>query len=215
MASISVIVFAGLPATVGIGIVAPLVVPLFLGDSWIELVPVLQILAANAIVYVILFSNSNVVYLALNRPEITTYQSALRFVILLPIMFMLVPDKGAIGAAWALVATNSLIMIVDYTIVLRMVPLGLKNVMSVVWRSIIATSFMAVCVLWVQDVLTAPDVELIIALRLAMCIGVGAISYCASVFFLWWLSGKPNGAEAYVIDLLHKSSHRLLRSPRI
>ena len=206
------IVFAGLPATVGIGVIAPLVVPFFLGDSWIELVPVLQILAVNAIVYVILFSNSNVVYLALNRPEITAYQSALRFVILLPVMFILVPDKGAIGAAWALVATNSLIMIVDYTIVLRMVPLGLKNVISVVWRSIIATSFMAVCVLWVQNALTAPDVELIIAFRLAMCIGVGAISYCAVVFCLWWLSGKPNDAEAYVINLLHQSSNRLLRS---
>lgn len=214
-ASIGVIVLVALPATVGIAVVTPLFVPFYLGENWIELVPILQVLAANAIVYVVFFSNSNVVYLAIGRPEITAYLSALRFLVLMPTVLIVIPDNGAMGAAWALVATNSLLMIVDYIVVLRMVPLGLTNVITVVWRSVTATSFMAVSVIWLREALDVPDVEMVISLKLAICVAGGILSYSAVVFLLWWLSGKPNDAEAYAIKLLRKSSNRMIGSLQI
>jgi O-antigen/teichoic acid export membrane protein len=210
-ASIEVIVFVGLPASVGIGVVAPILVPLVLGDNWTEAIPILQILAANAVVYVILFSNSNVVYLALGRPEITAYQTALRVALIVPAMIVVVPEYGSIGAAWALFAVNTVVMIVDYVIVLRMVPLGLSNVLAALWRSAIATAFMAACVYWVQDSGLVHQEGVIRALALGVSTTIGVLSYSAIVFALWWLVGKPGGAEKYMVDILRRSSRRLVR----
>lgn len=203
--AIGVIVLAGLPAVIGIGLVAPLLVPLFLGERWNESVPLLQLLAVNAVVYVVLFSNSNVLYLVLGKPAITAYQSVLRCAILLPLLLSIVPEHGALGAAAALVATNTIILAVDYAFVLRMVPLRLKSILSAVWRSVLGTAVMAACVLQIQDAFAAAGAQPILALQLGICVTLGALVYGAVVFLLWWLCGKPDSAEAYVVRIISRS----------
>lgn len=207
--AIAVIAFAGLPATVGIALVAPLLVPLFLGENWTEVVPILQVLAMNAVVYVILFSNSNIVYLVLGKPAITAYQSALRCAILLPLLLLIVPDSGAQGAAWALVATNSIIMIVDYAMMIRSVSLKLGSILAVVWRSVLATLVMGACVLQVQTWLGAAGTGLALLVQLAVCVSIGVLAYGAAIVLLWWWSGRPDGAEAYLGRMFSKAWGRL------
>jgi hypothetical protein len=53
----------------------------------------------------------------------------------------------------------------------------------------LATAAMALVVGWVRDQLDDP------ALRLVAGTACGALTYGATLFALWWLTGRPAGAE--------------------
>jgi len=71
------------PAAVGIAAVAPLLVPLLLGDAWAEAVPLMEILALSGLL-VSLRTNAGYVFLALGRSELLTVMTAVRFAIAVP-----------------------------------------------------------------------------------------------------------------------------------
>lgn len=200
--SLSVIVLLGLPVTIGMAVVAPLIVPVLLGENWLGVVPVIQVLAANSTTY-ILYSNSHIAFLVLNRPEITTYLSTVRTVMLVPALFVLVPGYGAEGAAWAMAGANAVTIAIDYGVVLRMVDWKLRQIVAITWRSVVGVIGMAVCVQFAYaQLLVEPQLPTVV--QLLVCVSLGAASYSLIVLTLWWLSGRPAHAEAYAIRMARK-----------
>jgi O-antigen/teichoic acid export membrane protein len=205
--TLGIVVFIGLPATIGIGVTAPLLVPALLGNNWIDLVPIMQVLAMHAATY-IYYNNSHVIYYAIGRPQICAYFSVFRFCILAPMVLLVVPDYGALGAAWALVATNWFVMIIDYFVFFRLTTISLVDVISVIWRSTTAAIIMAICVVFTLENPVIPGIQGTLVLHLIYCVAIGVTSYVTVVSLLWWLSGKPDGSEAYVIRLLTRQIGR-------
>ena len=208
--TIGVIVVVGLPMTVGVAVTAPMVVPLLLGPNWAEVVPLIQILAINAITY-ILYSNSHVVFLALNRPQYTFYLSFVRTMLLLPAVVYTAPKYGAVGAAWCLSIINIFMMLIEYVVVFRMTELRTPQVLSVIWRSALAVIAMAAAVSGLYEYFLI-DSGLSLGAQLAACVASGAAVYALILFPLWKIHGKESEAEAYVLGIFKKIFGKILPS---
>ncbi len=194
-ASIGLIGLIGLPMTVGMAVAAPLIIAALLGENWVAIAPIIQVLAITATTY-ILYCNSNVVLLAMNKPHVTAYISALEAMILVPLMLWLVPVHGAIGAAWALSLATVLKTAVDYIVVFRITELTPRDVLSAVWRSIAGAAIMGAIVHFMMRMIAGTDVGLSQVPALVLVIATGAVSYALCVWLLWLISGRRAGAES-------------------
>lgn len=117
---------------------------------------------------------------------------------LAPTMIIVIPNYGALGAAWGLVAINWFMTIVEYVVMYRVTAFTFADTVSAVWRSTISVVIMAICVTLTVRYPPAPAIQESAVLHLALSVAMGFITYVASVLVLWWVSGKPDGAEAYV-----------------
>ena len=84
-----------------------------------------------------------------------------------------------------------------------MVDLTMHRVIAVTWRSVLSALAMVVCVDFAYSELMV-ETNLSIVTQLFLCVGVGAATYFSVVFALWWISGRPNHAETYVIGSVKK-----------
>lgn len=205
--ALGVILLIGLPATIGIGLTAPLFVPLVLGDNWLEAVPVITVLSFSAAIG-IYYPNSATLFLALNRPGINAAIAILRVSLLIPAILLVVPKYGAIGAAWTLLSVAGTTMIVDYVVLLRKTGMTLSLVIAAIWRSTLAVTIMAFCV---NHIVKSPSifaVEDSPILHLGASIASGALIYISVVWILWKIGGYPNGPEDFVRRTLQRFYHR-------
>ena len=199
--AIGIIAFVGLPATVGIAATAPIFVPFLLGENWVDVVPVIQILAINGISLVV-YSNSHVY--ALDKPHLTAYVTGFRLLLLAPAAIMLIPRYGDLGAAWALSLTNVVVILTEYVMFHRLMPFRPVRVVSALWRSIAGVCLMGYGVHQLVKYLVAalPDVSLFV--KLIVAVGAGVVIYAASTLTLWLISGRPLGAESYILGMVSK-----------
>ncbi len=209
--ALAVIVLIGLPIPIGIAVTAEYIVPALLGWNWLETVPIIQILCLQGAI-VILGTNSHLIYLAVGRPVITVWLSALRLAILVPGCIYWVGVYGAVGAGLALVVSALVVRFVDYAIVLPLLKLRIMDFLTEIWRPILGVTTMIFLVRWLQGWLEQSALEPFLLPKLAVCVTAGAASYLVIVLALWAVSGFRKGAESYVIDSFKKSlaSRRLL-----
>ena len=201
ISTISVIGFVGLPVAVGIGLTAPVAVPLLLGENWLEIIPIMQILAIYG-ASMALYSNSHVIYYAQNKPQITVVVTGARLILLVPALLYYVPTHGAIGAAWAWTAANIFVTVLEYGLFYKMVTVRVIDIVNAMWRSICSVALMGVVVHYVMEILLSYDERFPLAVELLIAAGTGAACYGSAALLLWLVVGKPRGAESYILSIL-------------
>ena len=97
----------GLPAAIGIGVCAPQIVAVLLGDQWADSVAVLQILACAGVIGV-MAANTHYVHWALGRSRFVTLLSGLALATFVVLALGLGPTYGLVGVAVAQVAASLL-----------------------------------------------------------------------------------------------------------
>lgn len=199
--ALAVIVLVGLPIPMGIAATADYLVPALLGWNWLGTVPIIQILCLQGAL-VILGTNSHLVYLAVGKPVITVWLSALRLVILVPCCIYWVGVYGAVGAGLALVVSAAVVRLVDYAIVLPMLKVSITEFVAQVWRPLVAVAVMSFAVRKLHIWLELSALQPILLAKLAACAVLGAVTYLAAILGLWILTGKREGAESYIIGLI-------------
>jgi lipopolysaccharide exporter len=209
--ALAAMAFVGLPVTIGIAAVAPLAVPILLGDGWSDVVPIVQVLALTGVT-VVLYPHSHVVYLVLNKPILTAAVEVIRVVLVTPLMFLAVPEYGALGAAAAFTTANVVVFVIDYILVLTLLNIRFVTVIGVLWRSIVAVSLMLFAVIWTMRALPPPDTPAQSMINLLACMVIGVASYFGIAMGAWLLVGRPRGAEASGIVILRKLT-RLIPLP--
>lgn len=167
------------PATVGLALVTPDLVPLVFGDKWTAVIAPLQLLAMYA-------SVRSVVTLL---PQVLNVVGESRFVMLnnvlalcvLPPAFYLGTRAGTMGvaAAWALV--YPLVTIPLYAKVFRLLGLSPLTYARALWPALSGCLLMTVAVLAVRALLPA---DLPLAVRVAAQVGMGGIVYAATTLHL-------------------------------
>jgi O-antigen/teichoic acid export membrane protein len=205
--SIGMIVLVGLPAAIGLAVTAPLIVPVVLGDKWLDIVPIVGLLSLSTAIHMF-YPNSHLIFFALNRPKITAYISLTRLCLLVPTILLVVPSHGAVGAAYSILTVNAIVTIVDYIVLLRLTLIKFSNVLAVVWRSAVAVILMSVCVTMTMRVPLPPHFPAYKFLLLLLSIAAGVVSYTTTVIVLWWLNGFPQGPEAYIARMLKRLFER-------
>jgi lipopolysaccharide exporter len=207
-----VLVAIGLPIPIGIALTAPLLVRIFLGPKWIAAIPLIEVLALYGIVQS-LSTNSYLIYLAINKPRITAFLSGLYLIVLLPLLIWGVTWDGALGAAWALVATSVFILVIDLSIVLRMLQLSFQTVVKTVWRVVVAALVMALAVRLSQSFFAHDGTRMLLPQLLAAA-AAGAVTYSGVALVLWTLAGRPPGPESWLVAFVRSAWNGFWRSSR-
>jgi PST family polysaccharide transporter len=196
---ISIIALVALPAAVGIAVTADLIVALFLGAKWMETVPVIQVLALFGAVTA-LQTNLGPIYWALGKPRVPAIFHGAYLAVLLPLFLALIPRFGMLGAAWASLGTALVMVPATYSVAIRLLGTTWRGLLAPLWRPVAATGAMA---LVVSLFLAQPEPTRHAAnagLLLAAAVLIGVATYGLAILVLWYLSGRPQGAERHLLD---------------
>ncbi len=204
---IGILVLLALPAATGIAMLADPIVRVLLGEKWLEAIPLLQILALNGIIR-LGSANAYSVLLAIGRPKIISQLGMLNLLLLGPMLGAGIYLGGLAGAAWALVVMSCIALTLSYAITLRALAIPVSHLAAAVWRSWVAAGAMAVALhgLFGMELswLAIPAVQLLFGVL------SGAVIYLAAHLAVWWVWGRPDGAERLLLKALAGLRTRLL-----
>jgi O-antigen/teichoic acid export membrane protein len=205
------IALLAVPAVAGVALAAPFIVLVVLGPKWAPATPLLEILAFAGITHV-LQSNSYAAFIALGKPGTYAKIQMFHVGVLLVLLAVLVPQYGAYGAAWAYLVSALMALPVNFHFIVRSLGLTLANLLPPLWRPLASAALMyGAGKLWGPGIpaATASSTEAI--LPLIACIAFGAAVYVAVDLLLWLASGRPEGAETWLLRLA-KAAIRSMRA---
>ena len=188
-----------LPAGVGLALVADDFVALLLGAQWHAAVPFLQVLALYGMFRVVCGQAGNVL-LVVGKPQVVAALAWVQFAVLVPALWWAALHYGVSGIVWAKLALGG-VMGVGQVLALRaLYAVSLRATFAVVWRPVLSVCGMALVlggVMHLQLLAGAP-----LVLRLASEVLIGASVYCLVLGGMWWLAGRPAGAERFVFEVM-------------
>lgn len=168
LATIRLVMLVALPAYAGMAVVAPVLVPVLLGDKWIEIVPLLPILALamGMLTLQILFSPATN---ARGFPGIALRVTMLGAVVM-PTAFMAGSQWGVTGFAWGWVGGMAVLTCATIALSRRVLELPLAGLARAVAPPLGAALGMAMGVALLLPALPAPVP--LVTLTLAVVLGV-------------------------------------------
>lgn len=187
------------PTCVGFVMTAQELVPVALGEKWTFIVPFVQILALSNIIQAI-SSSANYVLTVIGKMRLLAVASWVQITLfgagLLMLHNELAPERIAGVRMVAILLTFG----VSYWLVMRNIP-GLTVAMLVrgTGRPILGCVAMVLALMLLQA-----EFRAIPLMMLAMKVLLGAIVYVGTVLCLWYLSGRPEGAESFFLDKLKR-----------
>ena len=191
------ITIIGIPASVGLALVSPSLVPVILGDKWMEIIPAIQMLSFAYAVFSI-NSNSMYIFQAVGKPYLPTPIFAVQLVILLTAMYLLIKKFGLMGAPMAMLMTSLLMFPCFFLALKRVLPLKLSEYLLSFYRPLFgalamfcSTSWMMYGNPWGQP--TEPSTYSVITLLSTVIIGI--FSFFGYLLALWLVAGRPEGSE--------------------
>lgn len=185
-----------IPAGVGLCIVASDVVMLLLGQKWQSSTPLVQILALVSVATALSHS-SGYLLLALGRVGLQAVLAWVQLFIFIILTMTFFEDAGVEGIAYTRLATTGFGLIIIYCMVLHYVEvIRVKDLISQIWRPMVATAFMSAILLWSG----LHQMDMNIFTRLLIEVVLGASVYAISLITLWRIVGCPDGAEMYLLE---------------
>ena len=186
---VGVIALIAVPAGVGISAVAEPLVHAGLGEKWLAAIPVITILGMASAV-ACLETYVDTACLAVGRPDIVTKLYAVYVPVLLTLTTIFTQQWGVVGAAYGWLTAALLNLPLFYTVMLRAIKVPIRAFVFRVWRPAVACMIMFLSVRWGLSAIPT----------LAISVAGGFAVYVTSVMSLWYLSGRPEGAERELLD---------------
>ncbi|MCS6921239.1 MAG: lipopolysaccharide biosynthesis protein, partial [Elioraea sp.] len=199
-------VFA-VPAAFGLAAVAQPLVLVLLGQKWLEAVPIVQTLAFVSAIYGVTSING-AAYLALGEPRFITTIATLRLALLIPLVSLLTRSHGLQGAAFAELAAVVLGFGASAGMILWRLGIPARKFFARLWRPVAASAVMGHAVLALVDRWPAAASSLAALPLLLAAVALGIVIYFATLGLIWYVSGRPPGAERLLLDRLSQWSGR-------
>lgn len=183
----------GVPAAIGTGVCADLIVAVLLGDKWTDTSRVLQILALSGL-FGVMAGNTHYVYWALGRSRFVTMLSAVGLTIFVTLAIVLGSSYGLLGVAVAQVTASGVTLLLNYSALIKTLSTSLSEIVTRIFRIPLAGAVMALVVygsttfLW-SHVTGAP------VLRLLLAVLTGVVTYFSALWTIWSILGRPDGPE--------------------
>lgn len=204
-----------LPLSVGIALVAPEIQRIALGPAFAGAAPLIAFCALFAMIDALAHFTFNL-FIVLGEQRRMVAIHALLVLLRVPTVVAGALLAGAEGVGAALVLTALFGLAAWHGQMARLLGYGIAEIRAEVWRSLAATAAMAALVLALRNWLPAPDGSLAgAAVRLALLSTSGAIAHVGTQALLWWLSGRPEGAERRILTLAQQAVGRLGRRARL
>lgn len=196
-----------IPAGIGISAIASDLVTILLGSQWDMAVVLIEYLAIGGVLYAITFIMYNQILVATGRERQAAILAWIRLLVTVPVLWLGLSIEGSVGLAKATIIAPLIYLPLIYFETRQAVNLSISIVAGVLWRPVLAALAMYLLI----KILHQENIDWVI-LRLACDVLLGACIYIAIVLGLWFLSGKPQGAEHICINLLIK---KLGEFPRV
>lgn len=195
------VALVGMPAAVGLGVVAEPLVHVMLGAKWLGAIPLIQVLSIYGFLSCI-SAGSGPIFLARARPEYTFWVLGGGAVIMIPLLFVGVRHAGAVGAAWAVTVAAAVAGCADFALVCHLLRLSPLRLFAVAWRPVLASVVMAFAVIELRTLLPVPGDALEWGASLGASVGAGLLVFPSALLVLWTASGRPDGPERQVVVAL-------------
>ncbi|WP_405242458.1 lipopolysaccharide biosynthesis protein [Lentisalinibacter salinarum] len=207
----ALVVAIALPAGVGLALVAEELVLVALGQQWAAAAPLMEILAISA-VFVAATGNNGIAHLALGYAKAVTVQSALRLIVLVLLSVALIDEWGVQGIALAELCGAVACFVASFPLIFRRLEIRISEYLSYNWRPVFASLVMSVAVLGVKTAVDETDSFGGSAFVVATAVPTGVLVYSASLYVLWRLSKRPEGAERVLLNKLNGAGISMRRS---
>ena len=184
----------GVPAGVGLALVANEAVQLLLGVKWQAAASFIEVIAIANVVSAIGVSGIYVM-LTLDQSRFTAIYSWMQVFVFTAGAFLLLPEGGALAIAWLRLAV-AIFGIGFFYAMLKRVLKDLRSVeiFATIYRPLLAAALMSAAVIEL-DALAHLGVFPLLCAKIVL----GALAYTAGVGVLWSVAGRPPGAEAYLL----------------
>lgn len=193
-----IVAFMVLPAGLGLSSISDLLVPVVLGEKWLESIPLVAVLAISGSL-IALNTNTGFLFLAMARPVITTMMSFFRVLMLLPAMIYFGSLYGLAGVASSILLT-SIGVFLSFLILIR-IELGVvfSQIFGVYLRPLVASLGMYASIKLLNPFLLTALGQT--GALFVLCL-VGVVVYCFLIFVMWLAMARPDGAELKVWNFL-------------
>ena len=206
----SVQAMVGIPAGVGVALVANEAVPILLGRHWLAAIPFMQILGLVGVATALIHS-SYYMLMTLGRMRTLAIFQCCQFLALVVLLFGVFPHSGGQGAAMSRLAVAAGGLVVMQVLTRSAVPgFGVTSMFKAAWRPLVAAMVMAAAVLAVAGLLSSASLIVLLSAKVA----AGVIGYALAIVLLWRAAGCPDGAEAYFVEKLRLTSLLGMRGSR-
>lgn len=196
------------PACVGFVMTAHEFVPVALGEKWIFIIPFIQILALSNIIQSI-NSSANYVLTVIGQIRLLALTSWIQIGVFVAGAMLFRTDLSPERIAQVRMAAIILTFGVSYALLMRHVPgLSIAMLARGTGRPALGCLAMVAALMGLQAVVVAP-----VWIMLLLKVVTGAVVYCAVVLGLWRLSGRPDGAEAYFLSKLRRTTPPVVGAP--
>jgi hypothetical protein len=106
--------------------------------------------------------------------------------------------SDAIVIAWLRLAATAVALCGLFWLILRTIPLlRAIDILAATWRPLVSSAVMAASLAFLSA-----QTDLSPSLGLPLKVAVGAALYTLVLGVLWWLTGRPPGAESYMLEKL-------------
>ena len=177
-----------IPVGIGMCLVATPFVQVVLGNTWLEVIPILEVFAIQGTIR-FLVSPYYVWFMVIDKGRILAFTSWLELGFFL-LFAALLYDRGMLGLAWARLLTTLSIVVV-WVVVGR--PAGLSPIalLKAIFRPLLAGISMGVFLWFFRDSLSFGNPYL----TLLSLVSTGALIYLVALTLIWLSMGKPDGIE--------------------
>jgi O-antigen/teichoic acid export membrane protein len=190
-----------LPLTVGLAVTADSVAALCLGPKWAGATPLIAVAALAA-----MFENLRyfTYHLYLVKHAQARYAGILALMQLVRVAAIigLGIGYGVIGALLAILLTGIVNFFLCWTGLLDLLQMPFSDFPRVAWRTVTASSGMALGVRMIAEIWPAPDSPAYLVLQLATLCLAGAVIQIGLQVLLWLVFGRNAGPERHALDWL-------------
>jgi lipopolysaccharide exporter len=185
----------GISAGAGLALVAHEAVLVLLGEKWLFVVPFVQVLALANVVESITTSGGYVL-ITMGKIRSAALISWLQVIFFAVTVFLVLPGADALQLALIRIATVLTGLFISVWMLIQTLNnVRVLDIIRTVLRPLLATGAMALAVISIGEAIhLAPLAELIVK------IATGLVSFPTAIMLMWWVAGRPSGAESYLLD---------------
>lgn len=186
-----------LPIGLGVAAIAAPMTLVILGPKWTDAAVFVAGFALVATTQFVMHPLNNLLLLH----GLTRLQNSIVWVevaVFITVMVLLVPQMQLMGLLAARAAGAAVNLGATAYCACRYSHVKWADIRQLIWRPLTGALLMHVLVVWVVGHTTGPVVQLLAG------IGAGFVTYSIWLIGTWYLSGKPEGLESTVLDLIEK-----------
>lgn len=206
-ASAAMIVCVGLPVLIGLGLVADPLIRLVLGEKWTVISPIVSFMALS-IIPSLFVSPLSPLLMALNRTQALFPIALSELLFKMPILLVAIWLFGMEGAVGMRMLTALFVAAVSMRAAQQTIGWAAWKQVAEHWRSIVAGALMAAAIYPLTCDLEHEPQIVLMAAKLVGAVLLAAAVYAVAILALWFVAGRPAGAEAKILNLVRSVIRR-------